>query len=159
MKDHNVELKDFINSSEISEVSVKYQNRSKSKTIVQSSQDAYNIFQALYDQDTIEFQEQFYMLLLNNANCVLGWIKISQGGTTGTVVDPRIIFILALKTNSKSFILCHNHPSGNSNPSEADIKLTRAIKDSGKLLEIHLLDHLILGQDGCFFSFADEGVI
>jgi DNA repair protein RadC len=158
MKDNNVELKDFVTSSEISEVSVKYQNRSKSKTVVHSSKDAYNIFQVLYDQDTIEFQEQFYMLLLNNANCVLGWIKISQGGTTGTVVDPRIIFILALKTNSKSFILCHNHPSGNSIPSEADIRLTKAIRDSGKMLEIHLLDHLILGQEGSYYSFADEGL-
>lgn len=150
-------LENFMTSSELAEVKVIYRNRHKSKTAVKSSRDAYEIFYALYDKDTIEFQEQFYLLLLNQANYVLGWIKISQGGTTSTVVDARIIFTLALKTNSKSILLCHNHPSGNIMPSEVDKKLTKTISMAGQMIEIKLLDHIIIAGDEHYYSFADEG--
>jgi DNA repair protein RadC len=95
---------------------------------------------------------------LNRASKPLGWVKISQGGITGTVADPRLIFQAALLTNSSALILSHNHPSGNLNPSQADIELTRKIKEGGKILEISLLDHLIISGDG-YYSFADEGMI
>ena len=102
--------------------------------------------------------EETYALLLNRANKALGFSKISVGGTTGTIVDIKVIFQTALKSNASSIILCHNHPSGNLKPSEADIKITRSIKEAGKLMDIPLADHLII-TDESYYSFADEGMI
>ena len=79
-----------------------------------------------------------------------------MGGIAGTVVDPKIIFKFALDFMASSIILCHNHPSGNNQPSEADNRLTKKIKEAGNLLDIMVLDHLIIA-DQCFYSFADEG--
>ena len=90
------------------------------------------------------------VLCLNRANKVLGWAKIGQGGISGTVADPKVIFQIALKANASSIILAHNHPS------EADNKLTRKIKNAGELLDLPVLDHIILIDDG-YYSFADEG--
>ena len=98
------------------------------------------------------------MLLLNRANKVLGYVLLSLGGTAGTVVDPKVIFQAALKTNAHGIILCHNHPSGNLTPSSQDISLTKQLRDAGKFLEIALLDHLILTTEG-YYSFADEGQV
>lgn len=85
-------------------------------------------------------------------------VMISQGGLDGTVADLRIIFAIALKSLSTSIVVAHNHPSGNKKPSAADTKLTKKIKDAGELLDIQLLDHLILVENG-YFSFADEGLL
>jgi DNA repair protein RadC len=93
------------------------------------------------------------VLLLNRANRVLGCLKLSKGGLTGTVVDLRIL----LKAMASGIIIAHNHPSGNLKPSDADRELTSQIKQAGKLLDITLLDHLILGTEGDYVSFADEG--
>ena len=95
----------------------------------------------------IEFREASYLLLLNRANYLLGWFLNGIGGVSGTVVDPRIIFSTALKCHASSIILAHNHPSGNNQPSAADIQLTKKISEAGKLLEITLLDHIILTKD------------
>ncbi len=100
-----------------------------------------------------------YLLLLNRANYVLGWVKLSSGGTIGTVVDTRIIFALALKTNASSIIVSHNHPSQNLTPSEEDRRITKAIIEAGKLFNIKLLDHFIVASKGTYFSFADEGIL
>ena len=97
-------------------------------------------------------------MLLNRANKVLGFSKISSGGTSGTLVDVKIIFQIALKSNASSIILGHNHPSGNLKPSDADIRITRTIKEAGKMMEIPLVDHLILTDEN-YYSFADEGMI
>jgi DNA repair protein RadC len=102
--------------------------------------------------------EEFLVLCLNRANRILGWAKISQGGLSGTVADPKVIFQVALKSNACSIILAHNHPSGNVQPSEADIQLTRKLKDAGVLLDLPVLDHLILTSEG-YYSFADEGLL
>lgn len=99
------------------------------------------------------------MLLLNRANHVLGWVKLSSGGTIGTVVDIRIIFALALKTNTSNIIVSHNHPSQNLIPSEDDKRITKAIIEAGKLFNIKLLDHVIVASNGTYFSFADEGIL
>jgi len=156
---HQEQLKNFETSLELAEVKVSYKSKQKDKVKVSSSLDAFKILFPLYDNDTIEFQEQFFLLLLNRANSVLGWINLSKGGTAGTVVDPKIIFVLALQTNASSIILSHNHPSGNLNPSQNDINLTKAIKVSGEMLEIKLLDHLIITPSEKFYSFADEGIL
>lgn len=108
--------------------------------------------------DKVEYIEEFVILCLNRANRLIGWAKISQGGTTGTVADAKVIFQIALKSNASSIILSHNHPSGNTQPSEADIHLTRKLKEGGQMLDICVLDHIIMAGD-TYFSFADEGLI
>ena len=117
------------------------------------SEDAYQLLQAhLIDLP----HEEFWILLLNRANQVIKLERISAGGVSGTVADPKIIFKKALDQLASSIILAHNHPSGNLNPSQADISLTNKIKNAGKLLDINILDHLIITNTS-FFSFADEG--
>lgn len=101
--------------------------------------------------------EEFWLLVLNRANMVIKKEMISRGGVAGTVVDTKIIFKSAVENYASSIIICHNHPSGNLKPSEADIKITKNIKDAGKLMEIPLLDHLVITESG-FYSFADEGM-
>jgi DNA repair protein RadC len=101
--------------------------------------------------------EEFWLLMLNRANLVIKKELISRGGVAGTVVDTKIIFKTAIENYASSIIVCHNHPSGNLKPSEADLKITRNIKEAGKIMEIALLDHLIITENG-FYSFADEGL-
>ncbi len=101
--------------------------------------------------------ESFWILLLNRANKVLRPVKVSEGGMTGTVADPKRIFKTAIDSKAASIILCHNHPSGSVKPSESDYNLTKKLKDSGEILQLPVLDHVIMG-DNKYFSFADEGV-
>ncbi|WP_010602115.1 JAB domain-containing protein [Pedobacter agri] len=98
------------------------------------------------------------MILLNRQNRVLGLIDISTGGVSGTILDPKIIFSIALKANTSAIILCHNHPSGNIQPSQSDIRLTNQLKEGGKLLEILVWDHLIITNEN-YYSFADDGMM
>jgi DNA repair protein RadC len=102
--------------------------------------------------------EEFWVLMLNRANVVIKKEMISRGGVAGTVVDTKIVFKLAVENYASSIIICHNHPSGNLTPSEADIAITKNIKEAGKLMDILLLDHLIIA-DNSFYSFADRGNI
>jgi len=102
--------------------------------------------------------EEFWLLLLNRANKVIKKQPISQGGVSGTVADPKLIFGHALNYLASGIILVHNHPSGNTKPSEADKRLTRQMSEAGKLLEITVLDHVIF-TDGGYFSFADESLL
>jgi DNA repair protein RadC len=102
--------------------------------------------------------EEFWALFLNRSNKVLCKSKISQGGITGTVTDIRLILKTALEHLATSMILCHNHPSGNLQPSDADISITRRLKDSSSLMDISLLDHVIVAHNR-YFSFADENLI
>ena len=102
--------------------------------------------------------EEFWLLILNRANLVIKKELISRGGVSGTVVDTKIIFKVAVENYACSIIICHNHPSGNLKPSEADVRITKNIKEAGKLMDIPLLDHLIITENE-FYSFADEGMI
>ena len=106
---------------------------------------------------TILFSFSFHRDL-DGANSVLGWSKTSQGGLAGTVAYPKVIFQLALKANACGIILAHNHPSGNIKPYDADIRLTRKLKDAGQLLDLPVLDHIILTSEA-YYSFADEGIL
>jgi DNA repair protein RadC len=125
------------------------------KPTIKSSKDAAQILQPLLADETIE---HFYLLHLNRANKLLKTECISQGGTSGTVADAKIIFKKALEAGASSIILCHNHPSGNLKPSEADIQLTKKLVASGKLIDIEVHDHLIVANTG-WFSFQDEGML
>jgi DNA repair protein RadC len=102
--------------------------------------------------------EEFWVLLLNRANRVTKKKQISLGGVAGTVADPKIIFKLALEELASGIILAHNHPSGNLTASQADIDLTKKLKEAGKLLDIQILDHLIIAGKR-YISFADEGLL
>lgn len=102
--------------------------------------------------------EEFWILLLNRSNRVIEKRRISQGGITGTVTDIRMILKMALDSLSTSLILCHNHPSGNLQPSDADVSITRRLKESASLMDITLLDHLIVAGKN-YFSFADENIL
>lgn len=122
---------------------------------ISSSRDAYEQIQPyLLDLP----HEEFWLLLLNRANEVIRPVQVSQGGVSGTVADPKIIFKLAIECLASAIILAHNHPSGNLKPSEADKDLTRRLTSAGKLLEIPILDHLIFTDAG-YLSFADEGLM
>ncbi len=125
------------------------------KIPVKSSETVYNLFHPLLgDLD----HEEFWLLMLNRANRILGRFKVSQGGLSGTVIDTRIILKKALDNLASSIIVCHNHPSGNNKPSDADVKITEKLKKAAEMLEIKLLDHVIIA-DKSYFSFADEGLI
>ena len=145
----------------ISEVEIVYRTRVKAsdRLQVKCSKDAYDILIGEWDLNTIEHHESFKLLLLNRANKVLGVANISQGGTNGTVTDVKIILQYAIKSNASGIIVCHNHPSGNMNPSESDSKITQKIKEAGNLVDVQLLDHLIITTDGEYFSYADQGLI
>ncbi len=102
--------------------------------------------------------EEFWILFLNRSNRVIDRMKISQGGVSGTVTDVRIIMKKAVEWLASGIIVCHNHPSGNMNPSDSDSKITGKIKDAGSIMDIQLLDHIIIsGKD--YYSFADNGLI
>ncbi|SJZ85554.1 JAB domain-containing protein [Sediminibacterium ginsengisoli] len=111
-----------------------------------------------WDMGKIELQEQAIALLLNYSNRVLGIYHLSTGGTTGTVIDPRLLFTAALKINASAIILAHNHPSGNLNPSDRDKYVTEKIRKAGEVLDIKVLDHLIITAEG-YTSFAEEGYL
>lgn len=102
--------------------------------------------------------EEFWVLFLNRQNRVISKQKLSQGGLTGTVIDVRLVLKMALDKHATSLILCHNHPSGCLDPSDADRKITRQLKEAAALVEIPVIDHLIVTQAG-YFSFADEGML
>ena len=127
----------------------------KKKNKIGSSKDVFEIFQPNMADSPFE---EFWILLVNRANKIIGKFQISQGGVSGTVADPKRIFQLALENLASGIILCHNHPSGNVQPSQQDIKLTRKINEGAKLLEINLLDHIILGDEN-YYSFADNGMM
>lgn len=125
------------------------------KRKISGSRDAYDIVKA----DLLDIaHEEFWIILLNRANKVIRKSQISQGGVAGTVADPKIIFKFAVEELASGVILAHNHPSGNLTASQADLDLTKKLKEAGRLLDIQVLDHLIIaGQK--YFSFADEGLI
>ncbi len=102
--------------------------------------------------------EEFWILLLNRANFVIGKAFISKGGQSSTIVDPKIIFKIAIEQNAAAIILVHNHPSGNLKPSKADLNITKKLVEAGLLLDLPVLDHLIITNQS-FFSFGDEGLM
>lgn len=102
--------------------------------------------------------EEFWVVYLNNANKIIFKAQLSKGGITGTVVDVRLVFKIALEQNAVAIVLAHNHPSGKLQASEADIQVTKRIKNAGLQLDISVLDHIIVTEHS-YFSFADEGIL
>lgn len=147
-------------SFKVAEIELKYSVDYKitDRPKINSSEDAYTILMDQWDLGKISLLEEFKIILLNRGNRVLGITNISQGGVSGTVADPKLIFGTALKAAASYLILVHNHPSGNLRPSTEDIRLTKKLAEGGKLLDIQVVDHLIVTKDA-FFSFCDEGLM
>jgi DNA repair protein RadC len=122
---------------------------------ITSSKTTYELMQPIIGELP---HEEFWVLYLNNANKVLLKSQQGKGGITGTLVDVRLVFKTAFELGATALILCHNHPSGNVKPSEADKKLTQKLKVAGENLDIQVLDHLIVTENG-YFSFADEDLL
>ncbi len=114
-------------TNEIAEIKVSYNSVSTPEVKITSVQKAAEILLSTWDKDTIELQEEFKVMFLNRANLVLGIYPLSKGTTSGTLVDVKLIFGVALKSNASGIIITHNHPSGNLKPSDADIELTKKI--------------------------------
>lgn len=125
------------------------------KDKISSSRDAFQIFQSIIGDLPYE---EFWVLLLNQSNKVLKKVRISEGGISGTVVDPKKLFHICIENHATSIIMAHNHPSGALHPSEADKKITDKITNAGKMLDVAVLDHLIISDSG-YFSFADDGMM
>jgi DNA repair protein RadC len=145
---------------QVAEITLSYKTKVKpsERPKISSSRDAYEILLQYWDKDKLELQEQFKVLFVNRAHKVLGQYELSTGGVSGTIADPKLIFVAALKACASGFIVCHNHPSGNLTASQSDIDLTRKLKEAGKFLEIQLLDHIIITTEK-YMSFADEGLL
>ncbi len=129
------------------------QEEMSSSQCIRSSKDVYEIFVPLVSDLPYE---EFWILLLNRANRVIGKSKISQGGVAGTVIDTKLIMKTAIENLASSIILCHNHPSGNLTPSGSDIDITNKVKTVANCLDMKLLDHIII-TDHSYYSFLDEG--
>lgn len=124
---------------------------------ISSSSQAADFIRQFYGDDIFIFESAF-ILLLNNSNITIGFAKLSQGGVTGTIVDPRIVAHYAVSSLAVGVILAHNHPSGNLTPSEADKQITNKVKEGLKLLDISLIDHVIL-TGASYTSLADSGLL
>jgi DNA repair protein RadC len=125
------------------------------KPKITSSKDAFDLLKGeMMDLPN----EEFWVLLVNRANRVIKKKRVSEGGVSGTVADPKIIYKMALEELASGIIVAHNHPSGNLQASQSDIDLTKKLKEAGKFLEIQLLDHIIIANQK-YLSFADEGMI
>lgn len=125
---------------------------------ITSSQCVHKILMAAWDMNRIDLVEEFKIVLVDRKSACIGISHIGIGGTAACVVDPKIIFAIALKSNAAGIALAHNHPSRNLRPSQNDIDLTKKLAAAGKVLDIQVLDHLIVSSDG-YYSFMQEGLM
>jgi len=149
-----------IPSVDIPEIKIRYNRSSRKKFLgkITSAKDVADFIRRTFQRGEVQLQEQFIVLYLNQANEVIGYYKHTKGGINSTIADIRIVLSVALKASAVSIIISHNHPSGNTKPSEADLHLTRKVKESGKVMDISVLDHVIITKDN-YYSFADEGLL
>jgi DNA repair protein RadC len=142
----------------IAEIELSYKPSIANKPIIASSYDAYLVLKEFYPKETIHLQEYFIVAYLNRFNRVLGVLVLSKGGITGTLADIRLVFGKALKAAASGLVISHNHPSGNLKLSDRDKEVTKKIRDAGDILDIKLMDHIIVGHEGQYLSFSDEGL-
>jgi DNA repair protein RadC len=142
-----------LTSSKVEEIPAQYVVK------VTSSKNTFDVAWALWDKDALDIVEHFGAVYLDRKNRVVGWAKIAEGGTCAVVVDLKIVFTHALLCNASGLVLVHNHPSGDTNPGDADRALTRKAVQAGKVLDMEVFDHIIMAPDGSYFSFADNGLM
>lgn len=146
--------------SEASEIQLIYKSKIKAsdRRTILNSEEAVALFRKYWSRDIVELQEEFKIMYLNRANKVLGIYPVSIGGIAGTVADPRLVILAALRLGASSIIIAHNHPSGNLQPSEADRQLTRKLYAGAAFFDIRLIDHLILTAES-FHSLGEAGLL
>ena len=151
-------MKNLLNH--VAEIKATFSSKKKLSELpkISCSAQAQELFRNNWDTGSLELVEEFKILILNRNHKVLGQSVISRGGYSGTVVDPKLVFAIALTAKASAIIAAHNHPSGNLTPSKADLALTNKLQKAGELLELPLLDHLIISGEG-YLSFADEGLM
>lgn len=144
----------------LNELSISYHKKLFSHTSIKNSKDAELVIRDIYNQTSseIELKEYFFIILLNRANEVIGYYKLSEGGIHSTDVDIRLVFATALKSLAVGIILAHNHPSGNLTPSEQDIKFTKKFVKAGELLDVKVFEHIIISSQS-YCSLSDEGIM
>lgn len=141
---------------QVTEVELIYKGKGNCvRPVIRTSTDAYNILRQSWDDNKLELVEQFKILLIDTNGECLGISEVAQGSINGCVVDPRLVFAIALKSRAVSLILAHNHPSGALHPSKADLQLTRKLTEGGNILDLSVLDHLIISKNG-FYSINHE---
>lgn len=148
------------NLTKVSEIKVLFNPRFKAseRPQIKSAKDAYQVLKQSWSEDIMQFVEEFKVVLLNNANRVMGIVDIAKGGKDSVAVDIRVIYSIALKTSASKLILAHNHPGGGLNPSTADKTLTTKVIRAGQMLDIEVCDHIIISNEG-YYSFANNGDI
>lgn len=145
---------------QVAEIDIIYRSKVKPslRPQIKKPGDIYAIARQYWDDNKIEYIEQFKVMFLNRAKRVLGIYEVSSGSVAGTVADPRQVFAAALLVNAVYLALLHNHPSGNLKPSECDKQMTARMQECGRLLDVPVIDHLIITTEG-FLSFQDEGLM
>ena len=146
--------------NEVEEVKLVYRNKVKAvdRPKVRGAARAHEILIDNWDLDQIELREEFKLMFIDRGSRLMSIASLSQGGMSGTVVDPKLAFTMALKRKASSIIMAHNHPSGSVEPSKQDIRLTKKFTEVGRMLELPILDHIILTEN-TFYSMAEEGLI
>lgn len=140
----------------IPEIQLKYKSGEVLSKTILSSKDSFELFMKFYDEDVFELTESVIVIYLNSANRAIGWMRHTTGGIWSSIVDPRLIFVAALKCRATGIIISHNHPSGQLRPSNEDNRFTKKLKEGGLFLDIRLIDHIIATSQG-YYSYADEG--
>jgi DNA repair protein RadC len=160
-----IAIKSFHRSPQLAELRVSYKRRKtpdgkqlRMPWMLTSSQSAEKYLHSVWDPHKLELVEDLYLVCLNGAQEALGWVRVSSGGFDRAVVDPRMIFGIALQAASSAIVVAHNHPSGEVLPSDEDLDVTRKLAAAGQMLNVPLLDHIILTKNAAF-SFADAGLL
>ena len=125
---------------------------------IRDSEDVVKVLRNIFNADTLQWTEEFIIVCLSRAHKVIGYCKVSMGGFSGTVCDPKVIMTIALQSSASALIIAHNHPSGRLTPSESDEVMTDKINSACKILDITLLDHIILTADGHYSFNAHDRI-
>lgn len=143
----------------VCELTVRYKRAATKRVKVTAAEEVVEFAREhFYSQEEIESREKFMVMYIDRANQIFAFETHSEGGLSGCMCDPRLVFRSALLCAATNIVLMHNHPSGQNQPSAADLKLTTLMVDAGKFLEITVLDHIIITTTG-FYSWASEGLI
>jgi DNA repair protein RadC len=159
-----INLRTYDRSPNLSELKVSYRRRradsrqERMPFVVADKVTAADYFRKLWNPDAIDFVEEAFLLCVDTGLQPLGWVKVATGGMDAAVLDPRVIFGIALQAASAGILLAHNHPSGKLDPSDKDVEVTRRLRRAGELLGIPLHDHLIVSRTGVF-SMAEAGLL
>lgn len=140
----------------VAEIEISYKPIITDHTVITSSYQAYELIKQLWHTEKINLQEQFAALFMNTSKKTIGWKVISTGNMTKCIIDIKLLVSLALHSMCTHVVIVHNHPSGNLKTSDSDETITKTIKDALKLIDVQLMDHLIITENG-YYSFSDEG--